>query len=144
MAINIVSQKWYGKAKRPTDVYIGRPSLLGNPFASKPSKIGQQLNLLEWQDIPDYWLWLIHNHKRCTIRVGSDQAAVELYQQFLRKLYQHDAEVRNELKRLARLSQDSGTLHLICWCKLKVNDDTPCHGDVIKAALEGLIVKHLV
>jgi hypothetical protein len=40
--INVVSQKWYGKAKRPTDVYIGRPSLLGNPFASKPSKHATQ------------------------------------------------------------------------------------------------------
>lgn len=119
MAINVVSQKWYGKAKRPTDIYIGRPSVLGNPFASKPSKYAKQ-------------------------SVSSDAEAVEKYQVWLREQWAANGEVKAELLRLARLYQETGTLHLICWCKLKVNDDTPCHGDVIKAAIEGIIAHHLV
>ncbi len=119
MAINIVSAKWYGKGKRPTDIYIGRPSVLGNPFASKPSKLVRQ-------------------------QVGSDIEAVEKYQVWLREQWVHGGEVKAELLRLARLYKETNTLHLICWCKLKVNDDTPCHGDVIKAAIEGIIAKGLV
>ncbi|GIK43779.1 MAG: hypothetical protein BroJett011_76120 [Chloroflexota bacterium] len=117
--INVVSQKWYGKAKRATDVYIGRPSLLGNPYAAKPSKYAQQ-------------------------SVSSDAEAVAQYRLWLREQYRTNPEIRAELLRLARLYQETGVLHLVCWCKLKVNDDTPCHGDVIREAIEGIIAKRLV
>lgn len=117
--INVVSQKWYGKAKRPTDVYIGRPSLLGNPYASKPSK-------------------------HATQSVSSDAEAVREYRCYLQAQWLAKGKVKAELLRLARLYKETGTLHLICWCKLKVNDDTPCHGDVIREAIEGIIAKGLV
>ena len=117
--INVVSQKWYGKAKRPTDVYIGRPSLLGNPYASKPSKLARQ-------------------------NVSSDAEAVEQYRLWLREQYRTNPEIKAELLRLARLYKEHNTLHLVCWCKFKVNDDTPCHGDVIREALEGIIAKGLI
>ncbi len=117
--INVVSQKWYGKAKRATDVYIGRPSLLGNPFASKPSRYTTQ-------------------------SVSSAVEAVAQYRLWLREQWRTNPEIKAELLRLARLYKESGTLHLICWCKLKVNDDTPCHGDVIREALEGIIAHNLV
>ncbi|MBE7553169.1 MAG: DUF4326 domain-containing protein [Anaerolineales bacterium] len=119
MAITVVSAKWYGKGKRPTDIYIGRPSLLGNPFASKPSKYAKQ-------------------------SVSSDVEAVREYHCWLQAQWLANSEVKAELLRLARLYKETGVLHLICWCKLKANDDTPCHGDVIKAAIEGIIAKGLV
>ena len=117
--INIVSVKWYGKGKRPTDIYIGRPSILGNPFASKSSKLAKE-------------------------QVSSNTEAVEKCRVWLRQQWIADSPVKAELLRLARLYKETGVLHLICWCKLKVNDDTPCHGDVIKAAIEGIIEKGLI
>lgn len=117
--INIVSAKWYGKGKRPTDIYVGRPSVLGNPFAAKPSKVATQ-------------------------QVASDAEAVREYHCWLQAQWIGGGKVKEELLRLARLYKETGTLHLICWCKLKVNDDTPCHADVIKAAIEGIIAKGLV
>ena len=117
--INIVNVKWYGKGKKPTDVYVGRPSLLGNPFASKPSKLAKQ-------------------------NVSSAAEAVAQYRPWLREQWRTNPEIKAELLRLARLYKETGTLHLICWCKLKVNDDTPCHADIIKAAIEGIIAHGLV
>jgi hypothetical protein len=126
--INVVNLKWYGKAKRPTDVYVGRPSLLGNPYAAKPSKLAKQ-------------------------SVSSDAQAVREYHCWLQAQWLQGGEVKAELLRLARLYKETGVLHLICWCKLKVNDDasespkgdeTPCHADIIKAAIEGIIAHGLV
>jgi hypothetical protein len=115
MTINVVSKKWY----RGSGEYIGRPSVLGNPFASKPSKLAKE-------------------------QVSSDAEAVEKYRIWLREQWTAGGEVKAELLRLARLYKQTGELTLICWCKLKVNDDTPCHGDVVKDAIECIIAKDLV
>ena len=119
MAIHVVSAKWFGKGKKPNHIYIGRPSILGNPISTKPSKY--------------------------TIRtVATNKEAVEEYHHWLRAQWNHDGPVKEELLRLARLYKEQGTLYLVCWCKKKINDDIPCHGDVLRDAIEGIIAKGLV
>lgn len=41
-----------------------------------------------------------------------------------------------EIERLKKLHGEHGELVLACWCKKKRDDDTPCHGDVIRALIE--------
>lgn len=48
-------------------------------------------------------------------------------------------EAIKEIFRLKKLYEKHGELTLFCWCKKEVDDDTPCHGDVIKGVLMGMI-----
>ena len=41
-----------------------------------------------------------------------------------------------EVGRLLNIYKKYGETYLICWCKEEMDDDTPCHGDVIKEILE--------
>lgn len=127
-------------------VYIGRPSQWGNPFASKPSKVGTSFSLAEWQAKADPWRWLVQHKAEVTIKVETAGEAVELYEQFLRKMYQYDPFMRNELLIMARsFKEERENLLLICWCKRSPHDkETPCHGDTIRTAIEAIIAKGLV
>ena len=60
-------------------------------------------------------------------------ATLARYRQWLRAHYRAGGVVRQELERLADLAA-AGDLVLGCWCK-----PHPCHGDVIKEALEGIL-----
>ena len=41
-----------------------------------------------------------------------------------------------EIDRLKCIYEKHGELFLICWCKKVMDDDTPCHGDVIRDILK--------
>ena len=81
-------------------IYIGRPSILGNPFTVKD-----------------------HGHG----------TAIALFRKWLWKHMQSDTPQHQELQRLAELHKQKQDITLVCWCKPK-----PCHGDVVKAAIEYL------
>ena len=55
------------------------------------------------------------------------------YRAWLRDEWKRGGAVRQELERLADLAEQ-GNLVLGCWCK-----PDPCHGDVIKEAIEGIL-----
>ena len=55
------------------------------------------------------------------------------YRTWLRDEYRKKGAVRRELERLADLAEQ-GNLVLGCWCK-----PAPCHGDVIREAVEGIL-----
>ena len=78
--------------------YIGRPSVLGNPYRPAPGKPGSTQVMYE--------AWL-----KGEIAAGNEAVIAEL-------------------KRLGALAEE-GELTLVCWCR-----PMPCHGDVIKRALE--------
>ena len=106
--IKVVNKKWYkGKGE-----YIGRPSVLGNPFSHRPSKFKVKLVPDATTAVSSYWSWL-------------------------RNEYKQGGKVKDELLRLAKLYKETGELTLICHCKQNEEDlATPCHGDVIKYAIE--------
>jgi hypothetical protein len=97
--ITVVSKRGTYKIKGKA-IYIGRPSILGNPFAVS-----------------------VHGHGVC----------IAMFRKWLWKQMQSDTEQHKEVLRLAELHKNGTDLTLVCWCKPK-----PCHGDVIKRAIEYL------
>lgn len=77
-----------GQPARGTPIYIGRPSMLGNPYT-------HQRQAMEG-----------------TIRVATRGLAIESYGDWLRSL-DADSPQWCELRRIAALP---GPLSLICWC----------------------------
>lgn len=83
--------------------YIGRPSVLGNPFTHLQTR-----TLAE------------------TV-VKSREEAVAFYEMWLRKqLQKKDNPQIKELRRLQKILQEKGSLTLICYCS-----PLKCHGDVL-------------
>ncbi|AXF41450.1 hypothetical protein SHAb15599_00088 [Acinetobacter phage SH-Ab 15599] len=88
-------------------VYVGRPSLLGNPFSHSNDTIARfkartvEQAILKYKD----WLW------------------AKVY-------FEQDQVIIQELRRLRDLSKQ-GTLKLECWCAPR-----PCHAEIIKEAIE--------
>lgn len=93
----------------PNDVYIGRGSILGNPFTG--SKNIKQTKAL--------------------YQCSSREEAVEKYREYLlEKIKNKDKAICNELNRLYKKIKDGETIYLVCFCKPK-----KCHGDVVRDVL---------
>lgn len=91
---------------RHDDVYIGRPSVFGNPFTHKEGTLART-------------------------NVASRSEAVKFYHGWLREQYISNPLITKELQRLADLFKAGKHINLVCWCAPK-----ECHGDVIKDAIE--------
>ena len=107
--IRIENKKDY----RGSGEYIGRPSVLGNPY-----KIGLDGN--REQVIEKYRSWL-----RSQYRKGREHKQAGM-------IDSRPALIYDELLRLVELSKQ-GDLVLICWCHPQ-----RCHGDVIRDAIIGI------
>lgn len=101
-----------GPFEFPT-VYIGRPSIFGNPFAHKEDTLAPN-------------------------KVVTRDEAISRYKEYLEfKLKDNDERFTtawNDLLSVAR----SGNLHLVCWCSPK-----KCHGHIIKELLEAELLKEI-
>lgn len=64
-------------------------------------------------------------------KVGEHEDPITLYRRWLWRQLQGDTAARREVRRLAELHQAGHDLLLGCWCA-----PDPCHGNVIKAAIE--------
>lgn len=100
--IKVVNKHWC----KEQGVYIGRPSVLGNPYSH------------------------LENTK-AEYKVGSRDEAVQEFEKYLRDKINKDLDITREMKRLYRQLIDTGELTLVCWCA-----PNSCHGDVIKRVLE--------
>lgn len=101
--IEVVNKKTY----KGQGEYIGRPSVLGNPFSHLPPGKASK-----------------------TVHVATRQEAVDRYLKWLRNKYFMRGPVYEELNRLADKYMAEGHLTLICWCAPEA-----CHGDVVKYAI---------
>ncbi len=108
--IEIVNKKVYAGE----GVYIGRPSVLGNPF--KIGTDGSRERVIE-----KYRAWLRRLYKLGRWQSKNRPTGMGACQPEL--LYQ-------EIIRLAELSKRQDIV-LICWCHPEA-----CHGDVLKDAIE--------
>ena len=101
--IYVVNKKFYkGKCE-----LVSRPTPLGNPYASKDSKIAKY-------------------------HCESSDVAVAAYKQYLiQSIKEGDKAILDELARLYKLSL-TGDLVLGCWC-VPFNE---CHAEFIKKILE--------
>lgn len=105
--INVVNKRTF---KGEHGFYIGRGSVLGNPFTHKQGT-------------------------KADFVVDSVQEAINKYEVMLvSKVENKDKTVCGELNRLYKYYKQHGELNLICYCKW--NGTEPCHGDIIKSLLE--------
>jgi hypothetical protein len=93
------------------DVYIGRPTILGNPFSHLDSVKG-------------------------TVKTATREEAVAKYMEWLRGEYFHGSPVQEELDKIAVKYRNGEIIHLICWCA-----PLACHGDMLKQAIIGITKK---
>ena len=101
--IQVVNKKNY----KGDGVYVGRPSLLGNPFSPLAVSMADH-------------------------RTESRDEAIEKYRDWLREQLKTDNAVSREFKNLVKFYRDFGELTLICWCVPKHR----CHAQVIKEFIE--------
>lgn len=103
--INVLN-KYKLKGDEVNAHYIGRGSVLGNPFSHlKVSK--------------------------AEFTVSSRGEAVDKYEDHLRAKLNVDRDITREMVRLRKLFNEFGELNLVCYCHPK-----RCHGDVIKKLIE--------
>lgn len=90
------------------DIYIGRGSILGNPFT--------HLNL---------------EKTKAEFYCKSREDAISNYEDYiLNKIKNNDEIICNEINRLTDLAKKKD-INLVCFCKPK-----SCHGDIIKKIIE--------
>lgn len=96
------------------DIYIGRGSVLGNPYSSKEL-----------------------NKTKASFQSVSRDEAINDYRIYLTELIRlNDDKIIKELDNIERLSND-GLVNLVCYCHPK-----KCHGDVIKQIILNKIIKN--
>lgn len=94
------------------DVYIGRPTPLGNPYSHL-----------------DY-------SKHDTIWVATRDEAVKLYEPWLQKQWDEYTLAAETMDDMIDQYLTAGQMNLVCWCA-----PLSCHGDVIKRKMEEIIAK---
>lgn len=135
--IHIVSKRAGGEQAAPgeTLVYIGRPSVLGNPFPVDAPHMREPA-------LAAYRCWLRIQYTLHGAMHGAAlrAALVELLhawrcvggtQLALRRFERPTGAVRSALDALAAQARHGERLALQCWCA-----PLPCHGDVLRAAIE--------
>lgn len=70
--------------------------------------------------------------------LGNPYKSIAPYKAWLWQQMKSDTEAHAELHRLANLVRNGESVRLGCWCKSK-GPDTPCHGDVVKSAIEWIL-----
>lgn len=105
--INVVNMKTHTATEY--DFYIGRPSILGNPYTHlKDSKSSKYI-------------------------VETRDEAISLYEPYFHEKLE-EQEFRFEIIKIIDLYKKHGKVNLCCWCKPK-----SCHGDYIKKYLEDIL-----
>ena len=110
MSIFVLHHKRSGMIKDGVQ-YIGRPSILGNPFTH-----------LETDTLAQF-------------KVATVEQAICEYRTYFYNRLNTDPDFRNEVARLVRIYQMYGVLYLSCWCKDELKPskkDHGCHCDVVR------------
>ena len=94
------------------DVYIGRGSILGNPYTS-----------------------IKHKETKADFVCDSREESIKLFREYLNdKISNKDSKICAELNKIY-LKALSGNVNLMCYCSPK-----ECHGDVIKEIIDSKIL----
>ncbi len=105
MTINIVNKHYH----KPTenDIYVGRPTCLGNPYSHLDKNTLAKFKCETREDaIEEYATWLCQKIMTRDLKVIS----------FLRDI---------------KAKSENGDVNLVCWCS-----PNSCHGSVIKVWIE--------
>ena len=97
----------------PNNFYVGRPSILGNPFSHN----GVRTNLAK-------------------LTFKTREEAVEAYEKYFDKMYGTDEEFTKAFDEIYQHYKNGEDIYLQCFCKPKA-----CHGDVIAEKLQRKLIK---
>lgn len=96
------------------DIYIGRGSVLGNPYTGTKEL----------------------SKTKATYQCDNRTESIEKYEVYLRdKISKSDPDIIKILSEIETKSLN-GEVNLVCFCKPK-----KCHGDIIKQIVEGRLIK---
>lgn len=109
--IKVISKKSDEVKDQENYVYIGRGSILGNPYTH--------------QKLID---------TKALYEVCSRKVAIAKYQEYFLEQWQKNNEFRNEVLSLTNLAIKHQELYLVCYCS-----PLACHGDILKKHIEHLI-----
>jgi len=111
--INVVNKHQH--VNEPSDIYIGRGSVLGNPFTHLPL-----------------------NKSKAQVQVDSREKAITEYRKWIKgKINEFDGDVIGELEFIKKMAINH-EINLVCYCKPK-----SCHGDIIKELVEKSITHNI-
>jgi hypothetical protein len=103
-------------APTENDFYIGRGSVLGNPYTSK----------------------ILHETK-AQFKCSSKEESIKSYKNYLnKKIENKDKNICDELNKIYLKSLETD-IYLVCYCKPKM-----CHGDIIKTIITAKLIKFLM
>ena len=101
-------------APTDSDVYVGRGSVLGNPYTSK--------------DL---------SKSKAKYQVSNKEEAIESYKAYLiNHITEGNNVICDELNSIYSMTLN-GDVNLVCYCKPK-----DCHGDIIKDIVTAKIIKY--
>jgi Sec7-like guanine-nucleotide exchange factor len=94
------------KSYKGNGVYIGRPSVFGNPYS----------------------------HLECSkaiYKCDTREESIQKYEDWLKAEVKTNENFKKEFDKLCTLYKNTRHLILICWCK-----PLSCHGDILKKLIE--------
>lgn len=104
--INIVNK--YKHVPTDSDIYIGRGSILGNPYTSINNRATKAKYVVE-----------------------SKEVSISFFETYLReKIKSKDSAICNELNKIWKMAKRGG-INLVCYCH-----PNRCHGEVVKKIVE--------
>ena len=114
--INVIN---INKEEKPSDgvyFYIGRPSVLSNPYTHLDKN--KTLALFQCED---------------------REEAIEKYDEYFDIMYGHNKEFTETVDEIYEHYKNGETVYLGCFCK-----PLTCHGDIIKRKLEQRLIKEKI
>lgn len=107
------------KTHTPTDVdiYIGRGSVLGNPYTGT-KKLEQT---------------------KAKYQSSSRESSIDDYEKYIKKkILDNDRVICDELNKIYKMAKN-GDVNLVCYCSPK-----PCHGQIIRGIIHAEILKRIL
>jgi hypothetical protein len=104
--IKVINKKTHKPT--PNDFYIGRGSVMGNPYHHKES-----------------------NHPQALYKVDTVEEAIDGYGKYLEYSYFNEAAFHKVVIELIERELDDQDTNLVCYCS-----PDKCHGDIIKKFVE--------
>jgi hypothetical protein len=108
MAIIVYNIKTDDYTSHPNNFYIGRPSILSNPFTHD----GKRSNLAK-------------------LSFKTREEALEAYELYFEKMIENDKAFQDEFNKIYEKYKNGEDVYLGCFCH-----PLPCHGDFIAKQLQ--------
>ena len=114
--IKVYNCKVEDHTSEPNNYYIGRPSILSNPFTYD----GKKSNLAR-------------------LSFKTREECLSAYEVYFKQMYESDIEFKAAFDEIYEKYKNGEDIYLQCFCK-----PLPCHGDIIARELQKKLVKEIL